>query len=399
MKTVKSKGLGRTPSLTGILGVVLIAAMALVATARNSLAGQNQSPPPLIIQGNQGSQNSTLELPATPARQGGALNIPPALPGPQGSQGPQEKQELTIPAPQLREQPGYAQVTVTVTDPNGGYVPGLQKDDFKLFLDGQQRPIDFFRQDLNAPVSIGILVDTSQSMQSKMRQARLAILDFLNELNPRDDVFLFAFSSQPYLLQPFTTNHALVEDKLRILKPYGQTSLFDVILAGLSTVMHGRYDKKALLVITDGVDTSSRSRVEDVISLARKMGVLVYSIGIGDPNASDATISIGPFTFSGLGEQVDTKTLHVLSNETGAKTYVIAQVGNGDTLRAACQEISRELREQYTLGFVAPDASGGGYRSVKVTSPTHPGDSVRVRKGVDVGGPSAYATGPGSAYP
>ena len=373
---------------------VLLAAIVLLALGGVSLAGQSSKPPPLVIPGNQGSQSSTLELPTTPSRQGGALNIPPVAPG------PQQGQELTIPARQLREQPGYAQVTVTVTDPNGAYVPGLQKDDFKLFLDGQQRPIDFFRQDLNTPVSVGILVDTSGSMQSKIPQARLAILDFLNELNPRDDVFLFAFSSQPYLLQPFTTNHALVEDKLQVLRAYGQTALFEAIVDGLGMVRRGRYDKKALLVITDGMDNMSRARVEDVIALARKMGVLVYSIGIGDPSASNLSVSIGPFTLGGGGvERVDAQILHTLSVETGAKTYIIRQVGDGNALRKACQEISLELREQYTLGFVAPDASSGGYRSVKVESPTHPDDSVRVRKGVEVGGPAAYAAEPGAPAP
>jgi Ca-activated chloride channel family protein len=366
----------------------------LLILPRFACAGQDNGVPSLVVPGNQGSQTSTLELPTTPSRQGGALNIP-TMPG------AQQGQELTIPSPELREQPGYAQVTVTVTDPNGSYVTGLQKDDFKLFLDGQQRPIEFFRQDLNTPVSVGILVDTSGSMQPKIPQAQIAIEDFLNELNPRDDIFLFAFSSRPYLLQPFTTNHELVENKLRLLHAYGQTALFDVIMEGLTMVRKGRYDKRALLVVTDGMDNTSRARVEDVIALARKMGVLVYSIGIGDPNAGGLpSVAIGPFVFGGGGiERVDAETLHTLSSETGAKTYIIRQVGDGVALRKACQEISLELREQYTIGFVAPDATAGGFRSVRVDSPSHPDDTVRVRKGVEVGGPAAYAAEPSAPVP
>jgi len=366
----------------------------LLILPRVVCAGQDKGVPSLVVPGNQGSQTSTLELPTTPSRQGGALNIP-TMPG------AQQGQELTIPSPELREQPGYAQVTVTVTDPNGSYVTGLQKDDFKLFLDGQQRPIEFFRQDLNTPVSVGILVDTSGSMQPKIPQAQIAIEDFLNELNPRDDIFLFAFSSRPYLLQPFTTNHELVENKLRLLHAYGQTALFDVIMEGLTMVRKGRYDKRALLVVTDGMDNTSRARVEDVIALARKMGVLVYSIGIGDPNAGGLpSVAIGPFVFGGGGiERVDAETLHTLSSETGAKTYIIRQVGDGVALRKACQEISLELREQYTIGFVAPDATAGGFRSVRVDSPSHSDDTVRVRKGVEVGGPAAYAAEPSAPVP
>ena len=370
----------------------LIATAFLLAMSHSVWAGQS-SVPPLVMPGNQGSQNSTLELPTTPSHQGGELNIP-TMPA------PQQHQELTIPSPELREQPGYAQVTVTVTNPSdpNGYVTGLQKDDFKLYLDGQQRPIQFFRQDVNTPVSIGILVDTSGSMQPKIPQARLAIADFLDALNPRDELFLIAFSSRPYMLQPFTMDHDRVANRLMILQAFGQTSLFDAILQGLQIVRTGRYDKRALLVVTDGMDTSSSSRVEDVIAMAKRMGVLVYSIGIGDPNAKELpSISIGPFSLGGGGvERVDAATLTQLSTESGAKTYIIRQVGDGQMLRKACSQISLELREQYTLGFVAPDASAGGYRSVRVDSPTHPADTVRVRKGVEVGGPAAYAAEPGA---
>ena len=132
-----------------------------------------------------------------PAKQGAdSLNIPPQL--------PQTGQSLEVPTRELRQQPGYEQVTVTVTEPSGTYVTGLQKGDFKLYMDGQQRPIEFFRQDLNTPVSVGILVDTSGSMTPKIPQARAAIAQFLRDLNDKDDVFLFAFSSHPFLLQPFT---------------------------------------------------------------------------------------------------------------------------------------------------------------------------------------------------
>ena len=372
---------------------VLAGAGFLLAMSYPAWAGQS-SVPPLVIPGNQGSQNSTLELPTTPSHQGESLNIP-TMPA------PQQHQELTIPAPELRQQPGYEQVTVTVTDPGGGYVTGLQKDDFKLYLDGQQRPIQFFRQDLNTPVSIGILVDTSGSMQPKIPQARLAIADLLDALNPRDEVFLVAFSSRPYMLQPFTMDHGRVAGRLMILQAFGQTSLFDAIIQGLEIVRTGRYDKRALLVITDGMDTSSSARVDDVIATAKKMGVLVYSIGIGDPNAKELpSISIGPWSIGGGGvEKVDAPTLTALSSESGAKTFIVRQVGDGVALRKACTQISLELREQYTVGFVAPDASAGGYRSVRVEAPTHPNDAVRVRKGVEVGGPAAYAAEPGAPIP
>jgi Ca-activated chloride channel family protein len=342
--------------------------------------GQFQSAPAQPRNQGQGG-GGVLELPTLPGRQSGgsAATIPPMA--------PQPGQALTVPPHELKSQEGYAQVTVTVTDQQGRYVTGLQKGDFKLLVDGQDRPIQFFRQDLNTPVSIGILVDTSGSMQPKIPQAQAAISEFIHNLNERDDVFMFAFSSRPFLLQPFTTNHYLVLSRLELLHAFGQTSLYDTILDGLLMVQHGRYDKKALLVVTDGMDNTSQSNVEQVVAQARRMGVLVYSIGIGDPNASNLPgIAIGPLIFGGDVDQVDARTLSLLSTETGAKTYIVREVGDGAALREACATISRELREQYTVGFVAPDASRGGYRSIHVDVPGHPEDSLRVRKGVDVSG-------------
>jgi len=164
-----------------------------------------------------------------------------------------------------------------------------------------------------------------------------------------------------------------------------------VIMEGLQMVQRGRYDKKALLVVTDGMDNTSAATVNDVVAQARRMGVLVYSIGIGDPNTSTGVgITIGPFVWgSDESEHVDAETLHTLSTETGAKTYIIRQAGDGEALRRACENISLELREQYTIGFLAPDPSAGGYRSLRVEVPGKSGADVRVRKGIEVGGRSS----------
>jgi len=384
MKTIPANRRSLTAALVGALAALAIAIGGAEPAAAQMQQGLSNPPPesaPAIpIPRSQGKQSSTLELPSMPAKQGGSLNIPPQV--------PQGGQELVLPTRELRQQPGYEQVTVTVTEPSGTYVTGLQKDDFKLYMDGQQRPIEFFRQDLNTPVSVGILVDTSGSMTPKIPQARAAIAEFLHDLNDKDDVFLFAFSSHPFLLQPFTTNHDLVMRRLALLHAYGQTALFDVIMQGLQMVQRGRYDKKALLVVTDGMDNTSASTVNDVVAQARRMGVLVYSIGIGDPNGGSGgvAVQIGPFMLGGDDiEHVDAETLHTLSTETGAKTYIIREAGDGAALRRACENISLELREQYTVGFLAPDPSAGGYRSLKVDVPGKPGADVRVRKGIEVG--------------
>jgi Ca-activated chloride channel family protein len=345
------------------------------------------APPSLVIPGNQGGGggSATLVLPTAPGGQN-EQTIPPPQP---------PSQELVIPMRQLRDQPGYQQVTVTVTNPSGAYVTDLQKQDFKIYMDGQQRPIDFFRQDFNTPVSVAIIVDTSGSMQPKLPQARAAIIEFLRNLNDRDDVSLFAFSGRPFMLQSFTTDHNLVADRLGLLHAMGPTSLYDAVVTGLVMLQRGRYDKRALLVVTDGMDNTSAHSLDDVVSLARRQGVLIYSIGIGDPNASGVSMQFGPFKIgSDEEDEVDVKTLRMLSTETGAKTYNVRAIGDGNALRTDCAEISRELRQQYTVGFVAPDPTAGGYRNLRVDVPSHPGVDVRVRKGVDVGAPSSA----GSAY-
>jgi Ca-activated chloride channel homolog len=392
MKTIPAN---RRSLIAAIVGV--LAALAIMIGGADPASAQMQqglsNPPPssapaIPIPRSQGKENSTLELPSMPAKQGGSLNIPPQV--------PQGGQELVLPTRELRQQPGYEQVTVTVTEPSGTYVTGLQKDDFKLYMDGQQRPIEFFRQDLNTPVSVGILVDTSGSMTPKIPQARAAIAQFIRDLNLNDDIFLYAFSDQQFLLQPFTVNHELVMRRLGLLHAYGDTAIFDTIIDGLYTISRGRYDKKALLVVTDGMDNASRATLSQVVGRARRMGVLIYSIGIGDPNSSRVGFGIGPLLFGGNRDHVDAEMLRELSTESGARTYLLREVGDGELLRQDCTAISNELREQYTAGFVAPDPSMAGYRRLRVDVPGRPELTVRTRKGVTVGpgAPPAYAGAP-----
>jgi len=372
------------------LPLAMLAASFTGGTAR---AQQGSFNPPASLPPNQSQGGgTTLDLPVTTRQPGAASagHLPPLA--------PQQGQELTLAPHELRRQAGYEQVTVTVTNQHGGYETGLTRDDMKLYLDGVQRPIEFFRHDTNVPVSVGIIVDTSGSMQPKIPQAQAAIAELIGRLNERDDVFLFAFSDRPYLLQPFTTDHRMVLSRLSLLHAYGETALFDTIIDGLVMLRHGRYDKKALLVVTDGMDNQSQSDVQQVVGYARRMGVLIYSIGIGDPNPAPVSIQFGPFSLGGSPyDQVDAATLHTLSVETGAKTFILKEVGDGAAIRADCESISNELQSQYTVGFIAPDAAAGGYRNLRVDVPTHPEDTVRVRKGLEVtpGVESASADSPG----
>jgi Ca-activated chloride channel homolog len=368
---------------TAAIGLALL--LAAVSPAASQQGGYGAPPP--TVKTRQGG--SVLEVPALPAGQGG--KDVPAMP----QLAPQQGSELELPSRALRSQSGYEQLTVTVTDQGGRYVTGLQKEDFRIYVDGVQRPLEFLRRDANTPVSIGILVDTSGSMEPKIRQARAAIAQFIRDLNPNDDIFLYAFSDQQFLLQPFTTNHDLVMRRLGLLHAYGDTAIFDTIIDGLYTINRGRYDKKALLVVSDGMDNASRATLPQVVGRARRMGVLIYSIGIGNPNSGRTGLGfgIGPLIFGGNRDHVDAEMLRQLSTESGARTFLLGEVGDGELLRQHCLAISNELREQYTAGFVVPDPAMAGYRSLRVDVPGRPELTVRARKGVTVGpgAPPAYA--------
>ena len=328
----------------------------------------------------QDSSQNSLTVPVAPHQN----PMPSARPSPVPMQAPriQPDEALEVPSLKLRRQLGYQQVTITVTDKAGKYITNLNEDDFRIFEDGERRSILFFRSDGKAPVSVGIVVDCSSSMATKFPQARVAIKKFVEDLDPNDDLFLESFSVEAELIQPFTLDRAKIIRQLEFLHQRTQTSLFDAILMGLVEVERGHRDKKALLVVTDGMDNRSTFSLNQVIGLARRLKVLIYSIGIGDEQAEPS----GPMggLLSPDSEQVDAKTLKTLSEETGAKTYILRRVGDGAELVKDCEAISNELRQQYTIGYVSVDPGRPGYRSLRVDTPSHPDLSVRVRKGVAV---------------
>jgi len=260
-------------------------------------------------------------------------------------------------------------------NPQGGYIPGLQRDDFTLYEDGVPQEITYFNTGESEPVSMGLIVDTSGSMKNKIERARQALRRFIESIRSRDEVFISEFNQQPSLLQDFTDSRTLLMQAINLLRPVGGTSLYDAILDGLRRVKTGRNQKKAIVLVTDGIDTGSFSSLGQVINAAKRSGVLLYTIGIGNPQGggglSGPSIMIGPFAVVGGGmsdDRVDSHTLRQISGETGGEHFLLNPadvMGSGAVLDAAVQAISRELRQQYTLGYrssLPPDR----YRSVRV---------------------------------
>jgi VWFA-related protein len=303
---------------------------------------------------------------------------------------------------------------VTVTDPQGHYVPGLTREDFLLYEDDVSQEITYFNTGQDEPVSLGFIVDTSGSMLNKITQARRALRRFMNTIRPQDEVFLEAFNQRPTVLQDFTDSRALLLQATSLLQPQGETALYDAILDGLQRVQKGRRQKKVLVVITDGLDGASAASREQTIAAIRHSGVVVYTIGVGNPEGGLRAVggqgsglppsmmprpwggpAMGPFRGGPMmgpplgsptavvDETVDSRTLQLLSEETGGRNFLLNTadvVGSMAVLDSATQAISDELRQQYSLGYLSP-LKGDLYRGVRVET-RRGGLVVRTRKGI-----------------
>jgi Ca-activated chloride channel homolog len=331
----------------------------------------------------QGAPDQTLTLPQAAPQS----SPPPAveLPRSQGGEG-----TLEVPTTERQPQTVVGRIQVTATDDTGRWIQDLRKQDLTVYEDGIQRPVLGLQRDIDTPVSIGIVVDTSGSMSWKLAAAEAALQHFVRTLNPSDQVFLTAFSDRTFLLQDFTDNPAALNRAIGILHANGETALYDAVVQGLQKVEQGRWPKKALLVMTDGMDNASSNSLNDAIQAARRGGVLIYTVGLGttdSPTMGMAPMFGGRMRFGGgfgrrMGggedERVDAATLQSLSDETGATTFVInPRVTDMSALDAHFQSISAELREQYTVRY----ASAGGARPHQIrVEGSRPGVEVRAPK-------------------
>jgi Ca-activated chloride channel family protein len=321
-----------------------------------------------------GSQRSTpsgkqvLELPSQPQ----SLPAPP-------------RQQANIPPRPQPMEPRPAQlITVTVTDPQGRYVGGLQPEDFELYEDEEPQKITYFNTGDKEPISMGILIDTSGSMQTKISRARVALRRLIDAIRPRDEIFLEAFSSQPVLLQDFTDSRLLLTRAIGLLRPVGGTALYDAMLDGLHHISSGRNPKKALFIISDGDDTTSFNSLERAIGAARRAGVLIYAIGIHNNLGSGfGGLQIGPFALGGgfANEERGNRILREATSQTGGTLFTLNErdvMGSDSVLDAAVQTISRELRSQYSLGYT-PTKSGSHYRKMRVAVRRAGAENLTVR--------------------
>jgi VWFA-related protein len=270
-------------------------------------------------------------------------------------------------------------IAVTVQDRSGRYVNDLAQKDFTIYENNEKRTVTYFKHDFDAPLSLTVLLDVSGSMAvlNKLEEAKVGLRNLITTLlSPRDEVSLLIFADgQVEVAAPFSTDKT---EFLRVLdktQAYGQTALNDAVAVSPEFANRGHNEKRALLLITDGVENDSRVSPEEALEIARRVDVPIYTIGYKIP-LSEQLLKIlrkgQGVTSAGIVE-----TLEKFSRATGGKAFFANQP---EEMLAALRELKKEQSHQYLIGYTSYKDVSGAYRKIRVetTSKRH---RVRTREG------------------
>ncbi len=249
-------------------------------------------------------------------------------------------------------------VPMTVTDPMNRLVTGLERENFQVIENNMIQEVKSFSVE-DAPVSIGIVFDLSGSMNSKFARARKALSEFLRTSNPQDEYFVVGFNDRPAVIVDFTSDVEDVEARMVMLKPQNRTALIDAIYLGANKLRQAKYDRKALLIISDGGDNRSRYTENELRRVVKESDMQLYSIGIFDQYAPTQEEQLGPLLLTDICEM------------TGGRMFRVSDVGDmGDI----ATRISAELRNQYVIGYRPNNIKhDGNWRKLKVRLLPPPG--------------------------
>ena len=251
----------------------------------------------------------------------------------------------------IRVEANLVLVPMTVTDPMNRLVTGLEKDNFQVYDNNQGQVIKSFSTQ-DAPLTIGIIFDLSGSMGSKFVRARKALSEFLRTSNPQDEFFVIGFNDRPALIVDFTSEVDDVEARMVTLKPQNRTALIDAIYLGVDKLKQAKYDRKALLVISDGGDNRSRYTENELRRAVRESDLQIYSIGIFDQYAPTTEEQLGPILLTDVCEM------------TGGRLFRVLDVAD---LSDIATRISAELRNEYVIGYRPANLKhDGNWRKLKV---------------------------------
>jgi VWFA-related protein len=252
-------------------------------------------------------------------------------------------------------------IPVTVSDPSNRFVLGLDKSDFTLAENGVPQKITQFAGE-DAPLSVGLLVDTSGSMGEKLETSRKAVAEFLGTMNSGDEAFLIEFSDKAQLVAGFSPKTADIEDKLVNIESQGLTAMLDAVYLGLDEMKKAKNPRKALLIISDGGDNNSTYTAGQITDLVRKADVQIFSMGVFD---------VLPALLRSPAEINGPKLLSQLSQQTGGRAFSASATSD---LPTVAKRIGIELRNQYILAYVPSDRTRDGkYRKVEVKLNPPPG--------------------------
>ncbi len=241
-------------------------------------------------------------------------------------------------------------VHITVSDPYGRFVTGLEKSHFEIYDDKLKQEIEFFSDD-DAPVTLGIVYDVSGSMTSKLQRSLHALRRFVETSHNDDEFFLVGFNQRAQLVRDFTSSGESVINSLSLVSPDGKTALYDAAYLGVEKARQGHHTKRAILVISDGQDNSSRYTFNELRTLVKEADVQLYAIGVLDVN--DGTLGLA-------GQAI----LEELSRVTGGRAFFPQ---SEEELVDVCTQIALELRHQYSVGYYpTTNVRDGRWHKIKV---------------------------------
>jgi VWFA-related protein len=239
----------------------------------------------------------------------------------------------------------------TVRDGKGAPVAGLGKEDFQVFEDKVPQQIEFFSHE-DVPVTVGLVIDNSGSMRSKRSDVINAALAFARSSNPEDQVFVVNFNEHVSMglpgNVPFTGNQEQLESALSRNKANGLTALYDAVAVALEQLKKGKWDKKVLILISDGGDNASRHKLAEIVTMVNQSSAIIYTMGIFDANDDDR----------------NPRMLKQLSRISGGESFFPESL---QKILPICQQIAHEIRNQYTISYApANRKSDGTYRAIEV---------------------------------
>ncbi|MBV9613333.1 MAG: VWA domain-containing protein [Acidobacteriaceae bacterium] len=254
----------------------------------------------------------------------------------------------------LRAETTLVVIPVSVTDASNRFVLGLEKQNFSLYEDGVEQKVKQFAGE-DAPLSVGLLVDISGSMGSKLRISRQAVAEFLKTMNAQDEAFLVEFGDRAKLIVGFTRISQDIEDKLSSAESEGLTALLDAVYLGIDEMKKAKNPRKALLIISDGGDNNSQYTSEQIKDLVREADVQIYAMGVFERI---------PYLGLTRAELSGPHLLKEIAEQTGGRAFP-AQTSNA--LPGIARRIGIELRNQYVLAYSPANArKNGKYRKVEV---------------------------------